>query len=258
MIGRFSVFYYPMRVRWVPFRTPRSGARREGCLWRGTFLVTGITSGSARGPKAVVTQSRCMLCDSERSRYVTTEKGFDIVECTTCSLLYVSPMPHLPRAVLPSRCQREHLHDPKGSLAENAHLLVPGQGTLVVLVPNMNFHKALRRSRFVAAPVLRLTGKQVPPFLGGIAPPEHRLGFTPRTLRTVLEQSGFECVRIQPGRTRDDSWGTGDSSSRNRATWRLSRAVSATTRMLHSWSRGSVAIMPTLEAWGTTPSELVG
>jgi SAM-dependent methyltransferase len=298
--------------------------------------------------------SRCPLCDSTRSRHVTTEEGYDIVECASCSLLHVSPMPdgevgkaergdrtddnlarlkadkekvgehcfaelareHPSRGYLvdigcgygvfldqarragwtalgldlspsawrlsqaDSGCSvlcasvdhipladgsvtavtmwnvLEHLHDPKRSLAEVARVLQSERGVLIARVPNMNFHWCLRRLRFVAEPSLRLLGKRMPPFLGGIAPPEHLLGFTPKTLRLLLEQAGYQHVQIRPGRSRADSWGTGDLSLRTKALRALSRALSSVTDMLHVASRGSVAVTPTLEAWGTAPSEL--
>ena len=296
---------------------------------------------------------RCPLCGWTQSRHVTNENGYDIVECTSCSLLHVSPMPRgevgkaergdraeddlarlkadneqvgehcfaelareLPNGgylvdigcgyglfldqarhagwpalgldVSPSALRLsqadsgcpvvcasvdhipvaagtvgavtmwnvlEHLHDPRRSLVEVARVLHSEQGTLIARVPNMNFHKTLRGLRFVVRPCLGLMGKRMPPFLGGIAPPEHLLGFTPKTLRLLLEQAGFQRVRIQPGHSRTDSWGTGDASLRTKVLRVLTRALSSVTGLLYLASRGGVALTPTLEAWGTAPSE---
>ena len=248
------------------------------------------------GLDSVTSASSCPLCDSVESRYRTTERGYDIVECTTCSLLYVSPMPsnevgkgvpadryggNRARLILDKRkagrhcfvalaqshpnfgylvdvgcgfgvfldmarragwtaigldlspiagrasqtnsdcpvvCASadriplakgsidavtmwnvlEHLHDPMRSLSEIRQLLQAERGTLVVRVPNMNFHECLRRCRVLVEPLLRLMGKRMPPFLGGISPPEHLLGFTPKTLRCFWSGPGFGVFASSP------------------------------------------------------------
>ena len=148
----------------------------------------------------------------------------------------------------------EHLHDPKRSLEEIIEVLEPETGTLVARVPNMSFHELLHRCGFLAGPLLRAMGKQLPPFLGGIAPPEHLLGFTPKTLRLVLVQAGFDNVQVKAGRSRSDSWGSGDHSVRGAVVRFANRAVAAITSALHIVTGGRVAITPTLEGWAMAPS----
>jgi SAM-dependent methyltransferase len=147
----------------------------------------------------------------------------------------------------------EHLHDPRGVLDQIAQVLEPG-GTLVLRVPNMNFHQSLRTTGCVSRGALQILGKRMPPFLGGIAPPEHLLGFGPKTLSDLLHRTGFCEIDVRAGRDRLDPWGTNDRLLQGKAVQVLSRALSSSTRSLHRVSRGIVALSPTLEAWGRAPS----
>jgi len=73
----------------------------------------------------------------------------------------------------------EHLHDPLGVLAKARAALIPG-GLVVLVVPNH------------ASWAARLFGAAWP----GYDPPRHIWGFSPRSVRRLLESSGFALVSI--------------------------------------------------------------
>ncbi len=73
----------------------------------------------------------------------------------------------------------EHLHDPPAVLAKARASLVPG-GLVVLVVPNH------------ASWAARLFGRTWP----GYDPPRHIWGFTPESVRGVLERAGFEAVSV--------------------------------------------------------------
>lgn len=90
----------------------------------------------------------------------------------------------------------EHVPDPRALLTEVRRIVDPRHGMVLVRVPNMLVHNVLRRVQPALAPLMRLAGKQPLPYLGGISPPQHLYGFTPTTLRALLEDLGFTTVRV--------------------------------------------------------------
>jgi SAM-dependent methyltransferase len=304
-----------------------------------------------RAPVSHSTAPECPVCESTCASFVTEECGYQILECGTCTLVYVHPMPvgemarisfpdfaeptatklardklrvsssalvqlarrHPQRGLLvdigcgsgmfleqahragwtaigvdvspaaggagtarpglslvrgsagriplaPASAHvvtmwnvLEHVRDPRRVMDEVARTLAPGTGTLVVRVPNMNFHKGLHHARHLARPALQRVGRRMPPFLGGIEPPEHVLGFGPTALAILLRRTGFRNIAVNAGHDRVDPWGSDDP--RGGITRALSRAVSATTRSLHRASHGAIAFSPTLEAFATAPTD---
>ena len=91
----------------------------------------------------------------------------------------------------------EHVPDPFETLTQVRRIVSPN-GVVVVRVPNMLVHNALWRARPALRPLLRSMGSQPPPYLGGISPPHHLYGFTPRTLEAMLHRAGYPVVDIQP------------------------------------------------------------
>ncbi len=91
----------------------------------------------------------------------------------------------------------EHVPDPFATLEEVERILRPG-GVALVRVPNMLVHQFLRQVEPALRPMLGLLGRRLPPYLGGISPPQHLYGFTPRTLRAMLYRAGFASVDIVP------------------------------------------------------------
>lgn len=88
----------------------------------------------------------------------------------------------------------EHVSDPLATLRQ-VHGLLAEDGLLLVRVPNMSFHHAVR----TCGPLLPLAGiRRKPPYLGGISPPKHLFGFNPRTLRGLLERAGYRPLTIGP------------------------------------------------------------
>jgi SAM-dependent methyltransferase len=73
----------------------------------------------------------------------------------------------------------EHLHNPTAVLSKAHAALLPG-GIVVVIVPNH------------ASWAARMFGSQWP----GYDPPRHIWGFTPASIRGVLERAGFENVSV--------------------------------------------------------------
>ena len=87
----------------------------------------------------------------------------------------------------------EHVSDPKALLTETFRLLRPN-GVLLARVPNMAFHDLLWKM-----PGITHVGKQKGlHYLGGLAPPQHLFGFTPRTLSALLESVGYSSPQIRP------------------------------------------------------------
>jgi 2-polyprenyl-3-methyl-5-hydroxy-6-metoxy-1,4-benzoquinol methylase len=82
----------------------------------------------------------------------------------------------------------EHVADPRGDL-RCAHQLLKSNGLLVVRVPNVGFH--LPRTR-----LMRLVRKNG--FIG-LDACNHLNHFTARTLRALLERTGFRVLKIKPG-----------------------------------------------------------
>ncbi len=91
----------------------------------------------------------------------------------------------------------EHVPDPMTTMREVRRVLA-SDGTALVRVPNMLVHNALWRVRPLLRPLLNRFHKELPPYLGGISPPQHLYGFTPRTLTALLLQAGFGNVSLLP------------------------------------------------------------
>ncbi len=90
----------------------------------------------------------------------------------------------------------EHVPDPRALLGEVRRIVDPRGGMVLVRVPNMLVHDVLRHVQPVLAPLLRRVGKRPLPYLGGISPPQHLYGFTPSTLRALLEDCDYATVRV--------------------------------------------------------------
>ncbi len=84
----------------------------------------------------------------------------------------------------------EHLHDPRGVLQHVCRLLQPG-GALAVYVPNFHY---LRLKDTGLLSRLR-TGRW-----SNLHPQEHLFQYTPRSIRRMLENTGFQCLRLDIGR----------------------------------------------------------
>ncbi len=84
----------------------------------------------------------------------------------------------------------EHLHDPRGVLKHVHHLLKPG-GTLAIYVPN--FHYLRLKDTGLVSWVC--TGRW-----SNLHPQEHLFQYTPRSVRQMLENTGFQCLRLDIGR----------------------------------------------------------
>ncbi|HEX6122767.1 MAG TPA: class I SAM-dependent methyltransferase [Ktedonobacterales bacterium] len=81
----------------------------------------------------------------------------------------------------------EHVNDPIATLKAINRVLAPG-GIVFIGVPNMGNagYRALRMASYMRM--------RIPDIVDGI---EHTFGFTPRTIRTCLERSGFAVKRIE-------------------------------------------------------------
>lgn len=84
----------------------------------------------------------------------------------------------------------EHLHDPRGVLQHVLRLLRPG-GVLAVYVPNFHYLR-LKDAGLIAW--LR-TGRW-----SNLHPQEHLFQYTPQSLRQMLDNTGFQCLRMDIGR----------------------------------------------------------
>jgi len=83
----------------------------------------------------------------------------------------------------------EHLHDPRRAL-QRVHGLLRPDGVLAVYVPNFQYLRVKD-----AGPVAWLrTGRW-----SDLHPQEHMFQFTPRSLRQMLENSGFACLQTEIG-----------------------------------------------------------
>jgi SAM-dependent methyltransferase len=86
----------------------------------------------------------------------------------------------------------EHLDHPLATLQLVVRRLTPN-GVLGLRVPNIAFYDLAHRFR---GPI-SLLGFRHFPYLAS-PPPGHLYGFTPRTLRCMLEQAGVEVLKISP------------------------------------------------------------
>jgi 2-polyprenyl-3-methyl-5-hydroxy-6-metoxy-1,4-benzoquinol methylase len=84
----------------------------------------------------------------------------------------------------------EHLHDPRGGLQHVHRLLRPG-GVLAVYVPNFHYLR-LKDAGLIAW--LR-TGRW-----SNLHPQEHLFQYTPQSVRQMLDNTGFQCLRMDIGR----------------------------------------------------------
>lgn len=101
----------------------------------------------------------------------------------------------------------EHVQDPAGFLAEACRALKPG-GLFGLRVPNMTFSKlflALRRVPGMAALLyaagVGTDGKSS--HFNLLDPPTHLYGYSPATLKALLEKAGFGSVEILPAKPVD-------------------------------------------------------
>lgn len=130
----------------------------------------------------------------------------------------------------------EHLSDPLGTLQEANRILIEG-GLLLVRVPNMVFHNQFRSFRGL----LPLIGMKKPSYLGGVAPPQHLYGFTPHTLRLMLNRAGFDVLSIGPAIL---------SRSRRRISRAVLHAVATVIgKVIYYGSFGKRVISPTMVAY---------
>lgn len=106
----------------------------------------------------------------------------------------------------------EHLHDPRAVLATSRAALEP-KGLLVLVVPNH------------ASWAARLFGAAWP----GYDPPKHIWGFTPKSIRRLIESSGFRVLTIrQVFPASNCCWHSGLHGGRApAASWPRARAVAA-------------------------------
>lgn len=105
----------------------------------------------------------------------TRQKGFQVHQGTLESASFEDDQ----FRVITSSMVVEHLHDPKRTLAEVHRILEPG-GTFILSVPNFGCWE-----RF-------LFGK----YWYALEVPRHLQHFRPRTIRSILHQSGFSSVKV--------------------------------------------------------------
>jgi len=89
----------------------------------------------------------------------------------------------------------DQLPDPRGTLSQAAALVRP-DGVLALRVPNGDFYRATRRRLVSGNRVARVAARQALAQNNLFGFP-YRWGFTPRALRTLLDQTGFDVVRVR-------------------------------------------------------------
>ena len=129
----------------------------------------------------------------------------------------------------------EHLPLPRETLDEAGRILCEG-GVLMVRVPNIEFSRRFR-------PLMRFVGLRDWSYLC-TPPPQHLYGFTPRTLRLLLQRAGFQVMTIQPATVKVVHY--------ERANWRAGLAAKAMARMsdlTYRVSGGHWHLSATMVAW---------
>jgi 2-polyprenyl-3-methyl-5-hydroxy-6-metoxy-1,4-benzoquinol methylase len=90
----------------------------------------------------------------------------------------------------------EHLRDPKEMLMQLRKLIKPN-GILAVVVPDARFHDFIGRLRGAVGIADPYWLEQSHSVLSGFKLPDHLSSFQPRTISFLLEQCGFEVLRVQ-------------------------------------------------------------
>lgn len=179
--GASRTRFYDARLdrleRWWPERGSMLGV---GCLEGGYFLGTA----QARGWQVTAVEFSEILADHAR-----TALGLDVRVTRAWDL---SPLAGMRFDAIYSH-SLEHVPDPQVTLAHCRKLLSPG-GLLLLEVPNQ-FHSLIDVAKDV---VTRVAGDRAYPwFHRDLAFQFHTLYFTPRTIRTILEQQGFDVLALQ-------------------------------------------------------------
>jgi SAM-dependent methyltransferase len=89
----------------------------------------------------------------------------------------------------------DQLPDPRGTLREAASL-VRANGVLALRVPNGDFYRTTRRRLVSGSRLARAAAREALAQNNLLGFP-YRWGFTPRALRVLLSESGFDIVRIR-------------------------------------------------------------
>jgi 2-polyprenyl-3-methyl-5-hydroxy-6-metoxy-1,4-benzoquinol methylase len=130
----------------------------------------------------------------------------------------------------------DHVADPFATTQELARVLAPG-GVVMVRVPNMVFHDAVRRVR----PLIPVRGRHRYKYLAGMSPPTRLFGFTPTTLTRLLERAGFADVEARPAlHYREQSA-------------RMVDAIEAAGRLVYRASGRRKVVSPVVIVYGRAP-----
>ena len=135
-------------------------------------------------------------------------------------------------------CLLEHVSSPRAVLAAAARLLRPG-GLVVVRVPNTDFYRCV-------SPVLSVLGKRTSLLWGA---PDHVFGFSPKTIRRYLRETGFARVLVETSPLSAEADGYTAAFLGGGVAVPANRLLSAVGRLLHTLSGGRAVLSPSLVAF---------
>lgn len=119
------------------------------------------------------------------------------IESLTLGTFETTKLPDAPFDMITGWNVLEHVRHPKAWLEKAHDLLAPG-GVIVIKVPNVCFSGLIARH----APLLRKLGLPTTSYLA-TRPPLHLYGFSPKTLRKILETTGFEVLSVERSLVRE-------------------------------------------------------